>query len=98
MCSVVLWGALGLALLKALETFAPRHKQTFAADVMPHKAISYSLRSVFSWMDIPCGIGTALLAPPTGFSPILPIGGGVWKVGFSQYGKKAHSRNAMITA
>lgn len=64
----------------------------------PHEVTSYSFRPVFSWMDTPWETGTALLALPTGFSPVLPARGGVWKAGQSRYGKKSHSRNAMITA
>lgn len=63
-CSPVLCGGLGLALTEALENLTPWHKQTFAADLMPHEVSPYSLRPVFCQMDIPCEIGSALLALP----------------------------------
>lgn len=42
----------------------------------PHEVTSYSLRPVFSQTDTPCETGAALLALPTGFSPVSPVGGG----------------------
>lgn len=69
-------------LLQGLLSTLLHTQMGLSADLMPlaNEVASHCHRPVLTCQDIPCAIGTALLALPTGSHLIVPIGGGVWKV------------------